>query len=444
MLSSLSFHRGPFGVVLALACWSILSPLSAASASLTLNEERHSEDDLLLTGRFAGVPDGASRYVARAQLLQLTGRKTLREKAAPGMAVGELTVVPLSSLLAAVPLAGDADAIILRCGDRWESLLPREFIAQYDPYLLLLFDGRTPAEGWPRFSRVEALAPYYANVSSQDHPGFDGVIDTGMISATQIVEIRAVNQKNHYAPFFAGAWSNLSSAAIEGRKTFIRHCNNCHQGPGGVGGNTSQRPLVILQTHATHNEDFFRRMVRRPKDFFPDTVMPPHEKFDEATFTHLIAFLRETLPLSLGSPTAPANPLPSDGRMTNAATPPDGANTGIVPVYAKINSARTLLSAAEVESALKSLPGWELAEGKLRKTFVRKNFPDAIAFLQAIVPLCEQLDHHPEIFTVYNKVNLALVTFDAGNRISTFDVKLATQIEAMLAAANSAPAVRPE
>jgi 4a-hydroxytetrahydrobiopterin dehydratase len=39
------------------------------------------------------------------------------------------------------------------------------------------------------------------------------------------------------------------------------------------------------------------------------------------------------------------------------------------------------------------------------------------------------MDHHPEIFTVYNKVNLALVSFDAGNRVTATDIELARRIE---------------
>ena len=100
----------------------------------------------------------------------------------------------------------------------------------------------------------------------------------------------------------------------------------------------------------------------------------------------------------------------------------------IVPRYDRINPTRTLLEPAEIAIALGRLPG-KAEEGRLSKTFVRKNFADAIAFLNALAPECERLDHHPEIFSVYNKVNLTLTTFDAGQRISSYDVLLAERIE---------------
>ena len=227
-------------------------------------------------------------------MASLPGLIKLHERLTPSLPEAELTVLPLSALLVFLALCGDADGVLLTCEDRWQSVLPAAFIQSHEPYLLLYYDGRSPAEGWPKFSDVEAFAPYYVNVSTAAHPQFNGVIDEGMISGTQVIELRAINVQRHYAAFYAGSLAHLSGPAAEGRKIFIRECNNCHQGPGGVGGNTSQRPLVLLQTHATLNEDFFRKMVRRPRDFYPKTVMPPHEHFSEETFGALIAFLRES------------------------------------------------------------------------------------------------------------------------------------------------------
>jgi len=114
------------------------------------------------------------------------------------------------------------------------------------------------------------------------------------------------------------------------------------------------------------------------------------------------------------------------------------SDTAIVPVYGKINPQRRLLTDAEVLLALRGLPGWRLEDGKLRKTFVRKNFSEAVALIESIVPVCDELDHHPEIFTVYNKVNLALVSYDAGNRISSTDLLLAERIESRLGSGTGA------
>jgi pterin-4a-carbinolamine dehydratase/ABC-type nitrate/sulfonate/bicarbonate transport system substrate-binding protein len=108
-------------------------------------------------------------------------------------------------------------------------------------------------------------------------------------------------------------------------------------------------------------------------------------------------------------------------------------DAAIVPRYDQLSTKRTLLGPAEIAAALAQLPGWKAEDGRLTKTFVRKNFLAALAFLNAIAPECERLDHHPEIFTVYNKVVLTLTTFDSGQRISSDDVLLAGRIEALAA-----------
>ena len=264
------------------------------SASPTFRPARTQPDDLAFTGDWLGIPPGETRYLSRSDLAQLPGVTQIRQRLTPSLPEAELTVLPLPALLAAFPLGRVADGLLLTCDDRWQSVLPLTFVHSHDPFILLRYDGRTPAEGWPRFSAVEAFAPYHVDVNTAAHPDFSGIIDEGMISATQLIEIRALTLAAHYAPFYAGKLARLNEPAAQGRKIFLRHCNNCHQGPGEVGGNTSQRPLGVLQAHATFNEDFFRKIVRRPKDIYPNTVMPPHPHFDEADFVALFAFLRES------------------------------------------------------------------------------------------------------------------------------------------------------
>ena len=109
------------------------------------------------------------------------------------------------------------------------------------------------------------------------------------------------------------------------------------------------------------------------------------------------------------------------------------------PPSSQANPARVLLSPADITAALHTLPGWQLGEGKITKTFVFKDFAGAIAFINAFAPECDRLDHHAEIFTVYNKVSLTLTTFASGQRISSYDVLLARRIEALLPTLRSPP-----
>lgn len=87
------------------------------------------------------------------------------------------------------------------------------------------------------------------------------------------------------------------------------------------------------------------------------------------------------------------------------------------------------LSENEIQSALKDLTGWTFEDNKLNKTFTFNNFQEAVGFIVRIAFPAEQLDHHPELFNVYNRVEIALTTHDAGNRVTQKDLNLAQHIE---------------
>jgi ABC-type nitrate/sulfonate/bicarbonate transport system substrate-binding protein/pterin-4a-carbinolamine dehydratase len=105
----------------------------------------------------------------------------------------------------------------------------------------------------------------------------------------------------------------------------------------------------------------------------------------------------------------------------------------------RLNPVRVLLSPAEIAAALTRLPGWKADAGRISKSYVFKDFAGAIAFINAFAPECERLDHHAEIFTVYNKVNLTLTTFAEGQSISSYDILLAERIEALIPKLASPP-----
>lgn len=89
------------------------------------------------------------------------------------------------------------------------------------------------------------------------------------------------------------------------------------------------------------------------------------------------------------------------------------------------------LSAEQIEKSLSTLPGWEHEGDKLSKEFSFDNFRDAIAFINRIAFEAEEQVHHPEIFNVYNTVNISLSTHDAGGKVTEKDVKLAKKIESL-------------
>ena len=89
---------------------------------------------------------------------------------------------------------------------------------------------------------------------------------------------------------------------------------------------------------------------------------------------------------------------------------------------------RQKLSEAEVRARLAEIPGWELAEGKLHKTFQFASFVQAFGFMSSVALVAEAMNHHPDWTNVYNRVTIALNTHDVGG-ISALDFTLAKRIE---------------
>lgn len=87
------------------------------------------------------------------------------------------------------------------------------------------------------------------------------------------------------------------------------------------------------------------------------------------------------------------------------------------------------LSQAELETALSDLQGWQVDNDQLVKLFEFDSFRDAISFLTRLAFDVEDMNHHPEIENVYNRVRFCLCTHDAGSKITEKDIKLAERIE---------------
>jgi 4a-hydroxytetrahydrobiopterin dehydratase len=88
------------------------------------------------------------------------------------------------------------------------------------------------------------------------------------------------------------------------------------------------------------------------------------------------------------------------------------------------------LTGAARQAALRELHGWSEVEDRdaIRKSYHFSDFSEAWAFLSRIALAAEKMDHHPEIFNVYNRVEIALSTHDAGG-LSERDIRLAHQID---------------
>ena len=88
-----------------------------------------------------------------------------------------------------------------------------------------------------------------------------------------------------------------------------------------------------------------------------------------------------------------------------------------------------LLKPEEIERELERLGrGWRVKDNKLFKVFEFKDFNEAFGFMTRVALEAERIQHHPEWFNVYNRVEISLTTHDLGG-ISTYDFKLARRIE---------------
>jgi 4a-hydroxytetrahydrobiopterin dehydratase len=85
------------------------------------------------------------------------------------------------------------------------------------------------------------------------------------------------------------------------------------------------------------------------------------------------------------------------------------------------------LSSEQVEKELAAVPGWALDDGAITKTVTRKDFRDALLYVNAVGYLAERANHHPDVAMSWNKVTLTLVTHSAGG-LTANDFALAGQI----------------
>ncbi len=88
----------------------------------------------------------------------------------------------------------------------------------------------------------------------------------------------------------------------------------------------------------------------------------------------------------------------------------------------------------EIRRALdEGLPGWTYETGgAIHKEFVFKGFRSAIAFINRLAEKAEDAKHHPDLENHYNRVIVALRTWDQGG-VTDKDVALAREIEAVAA-----------
>ncbi|MDQ7053066.1 MAG: 4a-hydroxytetrahydrobiopterin dehydratase [candidate division KSB1 bacterium] len=82
----------------------------------------------------------------------------------------------------------------------------------------------------------------------------------------------------------------------------------------------------------------------------------------------------------------------------------------------------------EIQQKLAELNGWELDGNAIKKAWQFRDFAEAMRFINQVAELAEKHDHHPELFNVYNHVELRFSTHDAGG-LTAKDFAIAREID---------------
>ena len=72
---------------------------------------------------------------------------------------------------------------------------------------------------------------------------------------------------------------------------------------------------------------------------------------------------------------------------------------------------------------------WIEKNSKLVNQYKFNNFNEAMTFINQVAKICEEVNHHPEIYNCYSSVKLSLCTHDSDNNITEKDRELANLID---------------
>jgi len=85
------------------------------------------------------------------------------------------------------------------------------------------------------------------------------------------------------------------------------------------------------------------------------------------------------------------------------------------------------LSNEQAQGMLGEIPGWEIVDNTIQRTFPLANFVAAMDFASQITPIAEQENHHPDLHISWGKVRVELSTHKVGG-LSRNDFILAAKI----------------
>lgn len=88
------------------------------------------------------------------------------------------------------------------------------------------------------------------------------------------------------------------------------------------------------------------------------------------------------------------------------------------------------LEDAVVATELDDLVGWQRVGDAIQRVFDRGDFVGAVEFVNAIVPMAEAANHHPDIAISWKDVTVTLSTHSEGG-LTAKDFSLAREIDGL-------------
>jgi len=93
----------------------------------------------------------------------------------------------------------------------------------------------------------------------------------------------------------------------------------------------------------------------------------------------------------------------------------------------------TLLERDEIDARVRELDGWDLEGEAIVKQFKESDFTSAVGFLNRIVPVANEMNHHPDVSVSWDTVTVMITTHSAGG-LTASDFDLAERIDALAGA----------
>ncbi len=89
-----------------------------------------------------------------------------------------------------------------------------------------------------------------------------------------------------------------------------------------------------------------------------------------------------------------------------------------------------LLERDEVEQRVDELDGWDLEGHAIVKQFKRGDFSGAVDLVDRIVPVANEMNHHPDVSISWETVTILITTHSEGG-LTASDFELAGRIDAL-------------